>query len=439
MKQRRIGENVAASIERDDLPRDAHPSTSVAEEGKRSVSRTGDYTTEPSAALAAASAVPYWRLSGFYFFYFASLGALLPYWSLYLKSLGFGSVQIGELMAIVMATKIISPNVWGWIADHTGRSMSIVRWASLFAALAFVGVFFGDHFGWLAAVMACFSFFWNASLPQFEAITLTYLGEDSHRYSHIRLWGSVGFILTVVVLGPVLDRYGVGLLPSMLLALFASIWLMSLFVAERGEVLHDPEQHSLHRVLRRPEVLAFLFVCFLMQAGHGPYYAFYSIYLKSQGYSGSMIGQLWALGVLAEVGAFLVMHQILKRFSLGQVLLGSIALAALRWVLIGALVDSFWVLFVAQILHAATFGTYHAAAIHLVHRYFTGRNQGRGQALYSSLSFGAGGALGSLASGYLWDEAGPGVTYGCAAVLSLVAFGVAWIWIREKTWPPQPR
>ena len=62
--------------------------------------------------------MPYWRLSGFYLFYFATLGALLPYWGLYLKSLGFDARAIGSLIAIIMATKIVAPNVWGWIADH---------------------------------------------------------------------------------------------------------------------------------------------------------------------------------------------------------------------------------------------------------------------------------------------------------------------------------
>ncbi|MCG7946441.1 MAG: MFS transporter, partial [Candidatus Thiodiazotropha taylori] len=33
--------------------------------------------------------MPYWRLSGFYFFYFASLGALLPFWGLYLQDRGY--------------------------------------------------------------------------------------------------------------------------------------------------------------------------------------------------------------------------------------------------------------------------------------------------------------------------------------------------------------
>ncbi len=123
----------------------------------------------------------YWRLSGFYLFYFASLGALLPYWGLYLESLDFSVTEIGQLVAILMATKIVAPNIWGWIADHTGHRMSIVRMGSLLAAISFTGVFIADGFWWLALVMAVFSFFWNAALPQFEATTMNHLG---HCWEH---------------------------------------------------------------------------------------------------------------------------------------------------------------------------------------------------------------------------------------------------------------
>ena len=174
----------------------------------------------------------YWRLSGFYLFYFATLGALIPYWSLYLKSLGFSAAEIGELVAILMATKIVAPNVWGWIADHTGRRMAIVRAASLLAAISFAGVFFGQGYWWMALVMVLFSFFWNAALPQFEATTLNHLGSDTHRYSSIRLWGSIGFIIAVALLGFVFQATGTGPLPVVLLVLLTGIWFSSLVVPE---------------------------------------------------------------------------------------------------------------------------------------------------------------------------------------------------------------
>jgi PPP family 3-phenylpropionic acid transporter len=373
--------------------------------------------------------MPYWRLSGFYLFYFASLGALLPFWGLYLQDRGFSPAQIGELMAVLMGTKVIAPNVWGWIADHTGRRMSIVRLASLLSVVCFAGVFLADGFWPLALVMMLFSFFWNASLPQFEAVTLSYLGKRIREYSRIRLWGSVGFILTVAGLGQFVDRLGIGLVPQVVLALYLGILLNSLVVPERGASLPQHQQESILAVLKRPEILAFLVVCFLMQASHSAYYAFYSIFMERHGYTSSMIGQLWALGVIAEVLIFLIMHRLLERWGARLVLLCSLAIAALRWLLVGAAPDNLVLVLFAQTLHAATFGTFHAAAIHLVHHFFVGRHQGRGQALYSSVSFGAGGAVGSLSSGYLWTSISPGSIFYFSAGYAALAVFIAWRWI----------
>lgn len=378
-------------------------------------------------------AVPYWRLSGFYLFYFATLGALIPYWSLYLKSLGYSAGDIGTLMALVMATKIISPNVWGWIADHTGQRMRIVRIGSFLAALCFVGVFFGDGYGWLVLVMLAFSFFWNAALPQMEATTFNHLGGESHRYSGIRLWGSIGFIVSVAALGQVLEVKGAGILPMVLMVLFVGIWLSSLVVPEQTAG-HLPLDHEpLLRVLKRPEVAALLVVCFLMQASHGPYYTFYTLYMEDHGYARSLIGALWALGVIAEVVIFLVMHRWVPRFGLRNLLLISLILAALRWGLIGSFPETLAVMIFAQTLHAASFGIYHAVAIQYIHRYFTGRHQGKGQALYSSLSFGAGGAVGSFFSGLGWESLGAADIYFVAVGVALLATAVAWVWIPPES------
>jgi PPP family 3-phenylpropionic acid transporter len=368
----------------------------------------------------------YWRLSGFYLFYFASLGALVPYWSLYLKSLDFSVTEIGQLIAILMATKIIAPNVWGWIADHTGQRMAIVRVASLLGAICFAGVLVGSSYWWMVVVITLFSFFWNASLPQFEATTMSHLGSETGRYSSIRLWGSVGFIITVAGLGPLLDAYGPGLLPPIVLALFAAIWLSSLGVPESEAGHLRLGQEPLRKVIGRPIVIALLGVCFLMQASHGPYYAFFTIYLEDFGYSRSQIGQLWALGVVAEIGVFLLMPRLLPRFGARRLMLAATGLTSLRWLLIAQFAATPAVIILAQTLHAASFGLYHAVAIYLIHILFTGAHQGRGQALYSSISFGAGGALGSLVSGYLWTGINPEAMFLLAAVASLCALWVTW-------------
>lgn len=373
--------------------------------------------------------MPYWRLSGFYFFYFAALGALLPYWGLYLKQLGFDALAIGELMAVPMATKIIAPYIWGWLGDRLGQHISIVRTGSLLTTMIFLGVFWLTGFWELAVVMALFSFFWNAVLPQFEVITLSYLDKEVAKYARIRVWGSVGFILTVILLGMAVDQLGPTIVLPVLFVIYTSIWISSLTIRDPCSDKTAVDQASIISILKIPAIIAFFTVIFLLQMGHGAYYAFYSIYMESVGYSKTIIGQLWALGVVAEVIVFLFMHHLLHRYGARKILMASLLLAALRWLLIGNLPQHLLLMLFAQILHAATFGTFHAAAIHLVHHYFTGQHQGRGQALYSSLSFGAGGAVGSLLSGSLWSTAGPAFTYAVSSFVSLLAFFIAWKWI----------
>jgi PPP family 3-phenylpropionic acid transporter len=367
-----------------------------------------------------ARAAPYWRMSGFYFFYYASLGALVPYWSVYLKALGFGPGRIGELIAIIAATKVVAPNIWGWMADRSGRGMQIVRLASLAALLSFAVVFFAQDFLWMALVMTAFSFFWNAALPQFEVNTFNHLGDQPHRYSNIRLWGSIGFIVTVVGTGALLGQRGPGILPALILLLFAAIWITSLTVPERSEREAVVASAPLTRVLRQGPVVALLTIIFLNQVGHGPYYAFFTIYMEQHGLASGAVGLLWALGVIAEVGVFLVMYRWLPRFGAGTLLAVAMGLGTLRWLVIAAAPEQIVLILGAQILHAASFGVVHAAAIHLVHRMFIGIYQGRGQALYSSLSFGAGGAVGSLMAGYLWEGFGGSASYlGAAAAAGL--------------------
>jgi len=373
--------------------------------------------------------MPYWRLSSYYLFYFGALGALVPFWGLYLQSIGFSAWEIGQLMAILMGTKVVAPYLWGWLGDHLGHRIRIVRSASLVSAAVFAGMFFAEGYWQVAAIMVLFSFFWNASLPQFEVITFTYLAERASRYAHIRVWGSVGFILVVVALGVWVDAAGARVILHAVFVLYLGIWLSTLLVRDPDPEPHAHDQPGIASVLLRPAILAFFAAVFLMQVGHGAYYAFYSIYMEDHGYSKTLIGQLWGLGVFAEVVLFVFMHRVLHRWGGRRVLIASLLVAAARWVIVGTVPDSLFMMVVAQVFHAATFGAFHASAIHLVHHYFRGRHKGRGQALYSSLSFGAGGAVGSLASGLTWETLGPTETYLIATAVSLLGAFVAWRYI----------
>tara|TARA_Y100001968_G_scaffold226492_1_gene209256 strand:- start:476 stop:1651 length:1176 start_codon:yes stop_codon:yes gene_type:complete len=372
-------------------------------------------------SAVAGAPLPYWRLSGFYFAYFALLGGVAPFLSLYFESLGFSPARIGELVAIPMLMRCIAPNLWGWLGDATGQRLLIVRVGALLTALCFAGIFWRQDYWWLAAIMALHSFFWHAVLPQFEAITLAHLGSQSARYSQLRLWGSVGFILTVVLLGLLLQRAGMAVYPMAMFGIMLLIAVCSTLVPPppRQPASAAVAGDGFLRRLRQPGVPAFFVAVALMQLSHGPYYTFLSIHLEALGYSRGLIGMLWALGVLAEIVLFMFMHRLLAWISLRQLLVVSFALAALRWLLLGTLAEEMLVLLFAQLLHAATFGAFHVASIHLVQQRFGERYQGQGQALYATLA-GIGGALGALCSGYAWAGMGPTLTFAAAALAAFV-------------------
>jgi PPP family 3-phenylpropionic acid transporter len=368
------------------------------------------------------AALPYWRLSGFYLFYFALLGSTAPFLALYFHHLGFPSARIGELVAIPMLMRCVAPNLWGWLGDYTGRRLAIVRFGAVCTLACFSLILVDKSYAWLAMVMALHAFFWHAVLPQFEVITLAHLQGQTARYSQIRLWGSVGFILTVVGLGRLFEWFSLDLYPQALLLIMVGIVASSWWVpnAQPQVSSQRPAGEGFLRQLFSPGVLAFFISVALMQLSHGPYYTFLTLHLEHLGYSRGIIGMLWAVGVVAEVLMFMVMSRILRRFSVRHVLIASFALASVRWLLLGNLADHLAVLIFAQLLHAATFGSFHAAAIHFLQRSFGSRQQGQGQALYAALS-GTGGAAGALYSGYAWNALGPGWTFAIASLAALIA------------------
>lgn len=365
-----------------------------------------------------------WRLSGFYFFYFAFVGVSSPYFGQYLQHLGFSAFEIALLISQMQLMRIVAPNVWGWLADHGGQRLGIIRLSSVMAILAVCSFYFVAGFWawWIA--LGAMAFFWSASLPLFESLTLDKLQRHGGDYSRVRLWGSVGFIVTVSAAGWLLDRLPLDSIRGMLLAMLVGImvfaWLARDPFAQRPAARREP----LWPVLRSPRVAALLAACFAMSAAHGAYYLFFSIYLAGLGYSQTAIGLLWSLGVLAEIGVFLFMAPLFRRFSTRHILLACFAAAVLRFLLIAWSAEVLALLILAQLMHALSFGAFHSASIQSVNRWFPASCQARGQALYSSLSFGAGGLLGGLVAGALWDAAGGPVAFTVSAGFALLGGGL---------------
>lgn len=360
------------------------------------------------------------RLAAFYFAYFAYVGAFVPYFPLYLAGRGYDARQIALVLALPAIARTFAPAFWGWLADRSGawRGIAVFSCATLFAGFALMP--FATGLAGLAMLVAAMSVLSAGALPLVEAITLTSLAGRSGRYGPVRLWGSIGFIAGVLALGSWLDAHSVDSLPATLLALSLAALLVSLLLPRRTPARPADMGEALGAELRRPAIRALLAAGFCMAVAHGALYAFFTLHLERLGYPGTTIGALWTLGVLAEIAVFLYLPAIFRRFALSTILLASFLCAALRFVAIGWASELLVVLVLAQLLHALTFGAYHAASVASVHRLFPDAAHGRGQALFSSLSYGAGGAAGMLLAGWAWEAGGAALAFTCAGGVALL-------------------
>lgn len=375
--------------------------------------------------------LPYWRLSGYYFFYFAFNGAFMPYFGLYLQSLNFSAWDIGLLMSSMQVVRLFAPGLWGWLADRLQQRVLIMQLLGLLSLLVFSSLFWLYDFQALLLVLGGLSFFWSAALPLGETLTFNHLREASGQYSRIRLWGSIGFILAVLATGALLDQAPMASVLWVCWGLLAGVLAVALLVPEATPTAHQGDPPALLGLLRQPKIQALFAACLAMSAAHGALYVFYSIHLAEHGYSKSEVGALWSLGVIAEIVVFMGMSRLTRRFSLRRLLLACFLTAVLRFLLIGWGIDVLAFAVIGQVMHGLTFGAFHAASISAVNQWFPGPAQARGQALFSSVSFGAGSLLGGVVSGWMWDSLGASYTFTLSSAFALVGLVVIARWIRD--------
>ena len=369
--------------------------------------------------------MPHGRLAVWYFWYFAFIGAFLPYFALYLQSIGMSAGRIAVLMSLGQFMRLVAPLLWSWLADSGGRRVRIVVASTAASLASFSVVFLTQDFLGLLLGMAVLHFFWSASLPLVEALTLGHLATNPERYGRVRLWGSIGFIVTVMGVGLLLDLAPIRSQLWVSWALLLGTLLSALTLTElkgHAEQVSGP----IIEVLRQRKVLFLLGAGLFMTAAHGALYVFYSIHLVAQGYGKTLVGALWTLGVVAEIVVFLLMPRISLRVSMRSILLACFLLAALRFLLIGWAPGFIGLLVVAQLLHGASFGAHHAATMAALNRWFAAGQQARAQALYGSTAYGAGGLGGALLAGALWESSGAGITFSAASALALIGLVLVW-------------
>jgi PPP family 3-phenylpropionic acid transporter len=370
-----------------------------------------------------------WAFGSFFFLYFAYVGLVSPYASLFFLDRGFNVIEIAVLMSMLQITRIVGPFSWGWLSDYLSNRVGIIRFCACLAALVFVCIFFLNSYLAFFVWMFVLHTILSSLMPLGESATVHALFKDNSfdkRYGRLRLWGSIGFIAMVLVTGELFQRKGIELYPIVGMIVLSLLALITFLLHEPKMERRKMVKGELLVVLFNPDVRWFLLSGFFMIFAHAALYVFYSLYLSNLGYNKFQIGLFWALGVFAEVIFFYFQSKVLSRLDAEVVLQASFGVGVVRFALI-ALYPLTPVLIFAQILHAGTFAAHHSAATKLLQRWFTGPLQARGQALMATISYGLGGTLGGLCAGWIWDAFQPRDVF----VMSALACGLAGMAIQK--------
>ena len=339
-----------------------------------------------------------------YFLHFAVMGAVLPYFNLYCYHIGFSGYQIGVLSAVRSFAIVLFPIFWGMLADRLRLQKQIYVACNIMGTIIWVGYFFTTAFAPMVLITLIYGIFYTPIISLLETMTMAVLAGDKPRYGQTRVWGSISFILVVLVLGRIIDSFGVSIILGMVLA--GSVIQSLLATAlPAGETRPPPAALSEIRTLFTGRFTLFLVCAFGMLVSHGAYYGFFSIHLENLGFSGTFIGMAWALASSAEIVVMVASAQLFRRFSPEKMMLIAFGAAVLRWLILFVTVSPV-IIMLSQALHAVTYGVFHLASILYVDRLSPPQGKALGQAVNNSITYGLGLMVGFYINGWLYARVG---------------------------------
>lgn len=353
---------------------------------------------------------------------FALMGVYLPFFPIYLKDVGFTSIEIGLAIAIPGFARVFAAPALTAAAAHfqvpAQAAMTYAGCSTL--AFAILAAARGEVAATIAAGAVAFVF-WSSLVPIGDSVTLLGLRRHGGLYGRIRLWGSVAFIAANLAAGAMVAVYGGGVVPFALIATgLAGVAAAALLPRSQDSPIVgglSSEARALRAVVQDRRLVVIFLVGSLIQASHAVLYAFGSLFWSAQDFSQTTIGALWAAGVVAEVLLFFVVGE-RRRWSPRRLLMAGGLLGLVRWILFPLAVTPIPA-FALQFLHAATFAATHLAVMAAI-----GATRGPTpvlhlQAAYTlAAGFAAAGA--AALAGPLYEVA-PATAFGAMALLAGIA------------------
>lgn len=358
-------------------------------------------------------------LAAVYVVYFSSVGVTLPFLPGYLQQEGLSPSQIGVLLAIQPAVALVAPGLFCAFADRRGEHRRVLAAMGFGATIGFSTLLLANSFIEYAAALAAYAFFATSIVPLVDSLSIEAVRAGGS-YSHLRLFGSVGFAITSLSVGIAagkLDR-AVIIVPLVLLV------LVGIFALGVGTRLEPGNRAMASRPPLEGGVVPLLAASALHWIACAPFHGSLALHVAALGLPTWVVGAAAAVGVAAEIGVMVLYPRTLQRISERTVLGFAFAASALRWLGMG-FADGAAAIVALSVLHGFTFGAFYIAAISLLARTIPVERRARGQGLFGAITFGAGGLVGYAVSGVAFDALGGPRLFQVASGVEVVAAVVA--------------
>jgi len=330
----------------------------------------------------------------FYLFYFAMVGVYVIFMPKVLKDIGYSAIEIGAIYTSAPLMRFLLPFIFKKWINLTHKVFFISLGATFITTIIFFITI--NNFWLLLLSSLIYGGAMGAALPFVETIAIEQIGKE--RYGKIRLWGSIGFSLVAFVLGNILSGYIIALTSLSLMALFTMLsgFILAEFDKNNAKIefAKDNNNFSLKKYW------AFWISVFLFQISFGGFYNFFTIYETTNGIPLNIVSYLWIFGVICEIIMLIFQGPLLTKFNLLTLLLISTFSGSIRWLIVAYFPKSITIVMFAQATHALNFALYYTAAISYVYKLYTQKKLA--QQFFLGISFGLGGALGAIVSGFIY-------------------------------------
>jgi len=357
---------------------------------------------------------------------------------LYLQHKGLDSGQIGTIIAGGALISMFSQPFWGFVSDKRKTVKHVLLLAMICSLFVSIGLFSVSTFITIMFFYIVFMFFKSAVIPLTETLCVTYAQDHNKEYGRIRLWGEIGVGVTALLLGLLMERYGIGYIwVTYMISLCIAI-IAALFMKDTKATAKPINLPELGKLFSQPRFIWFLFLLLIVAIPHRMNDSMLALFLSDLGASESQLGTAWLVATISTVPTLFFVGKLIKKWNEFSVFIIAAFMYTGRWI-IYSLAESPNVLIVSQALHSITFPLFLVASIQYLSTIVPRHMRATGLATFAVTFGGIGGIIGSAGGGYVIEYYGPNAAYGIGSLFALIGAIAALItyWVnRNKLMEP---